>query len=55
MTSGILVGRVTIAMLQVLPVCLIGRDKAGNIAQDPTAALDDGERVRVTAVGKRSH
>lgn len=34
---------------------LVGGDKAGNISQDPTATLDDGECVRVTAVGKRSH
>lgn len=38
-----------------LPVCLVGGDKAGNIAQDSTATLNDGEGVRVTAVGERSH
>lgn len=38
-----------------LPVCLVGGDKAGNIAQDSTATLNDGEGVSVTAVGERSH
>lgn len=36
-------------------MCLVGGDKAGNIAQDSTTALNDGECVSVTAVGKRSH
>lgn len=38
-----------------LPVCLVGSDEAGDVAQDSTAALDDGERVGVAAVGQCSH
>lgn len=38
-----------------LPVRLIGGDKAGNVSQDATATLDDGECVSVTAVGERPH
>lgn len=34
---------------------LIGGNEAGDVAQDPTAALDDGERVGVAAMGQCSH
>lgn len=38
-----------------LPVCLIGGDEAGDIAQDAATTLDDGEGVRVAAVCQCSH
>lgn len=34
---------------------LIGGNEAGDVAQDPTTALDDGERVGVAAMGQCSH
>lgn len=38
-----------------LPVRLVGGDEAGHVAEDPAAALDDGERVGVAAVRQRPH
>lgn len=38
-----------------LPVCLVGRNKAGDVSEDPTSALDDCECVSLTAMGQCSH
>ena len=52
-----MLGIISVGLLvyRCLPVRLVGGNEAGDIAQDSSAALDDGERVGVTAVCQRSH
>lgn len=37
-----------------MPVIFSRGDQAGNVSEDPSSALDDGQRVGLAAVGQRA-